>query len=468
MNPRTTQLKQPADTRSQRDAPEVERTSAFPFRKHTRRRFLGRLGGLTAAATASGTGGLTALLDTRAAEAAEIGPENPQQRRNSAYKIRHDAALFHKNLSLPDHPTNGDEELYPNRIASYSKALPHNNLGEVDLNAYNSLIRALTTGRPADFEAIVLGGTVKLVNPQASLAFELEGSDSHHLAMKPPPAFDSAEEAGEIAELYWQALTRDVNYLDYGANPLTQAAAADLSLFSDFRGPKAGGRVTPATLFRGNTPGDLAGPYISQFLWKDVPFGAQTINQRIRTVVPNDDYLVSYNDWLEVQRGAERGSNRFDPVPRYIRNNRDMAEWVHIDVLFQAYFNAMLILFGMGAPFDARNPYANSRTQIGFGTFGGPHIASLVCAVATCALKSVWYQKWSVHRRLRPEAFGGRIHNHVTRAATYPIHSDILNSAALDAVFLENGTYLLPQAFPEGSPTHPAYGAGHAIVAGAA
>ncbi len=144
-----------------------------------------------------------------------------------------------------------------------------------------------------------------------------------------------------------------------------------------------------------------------------------------------------------------------------------MAEWVHIDVLFQAYFNAMLILFGMGAPFDARNPYANSRTQIGFGTFGGPHIASLVCAVATCALKSVWYQKWSVHRRLRPEAFGGRIHNHVTRAATYPIHSDILNSAALDAVFLENGTYLLPQAFPEGSPTHPAYGAGHATVAGA-
>lgn len=29
------------------------------------------------------------------------------------------------------------------------------------------------------------------------------------------------------------------------------------------------------------------------------------------------------------------------------------------------------------------------------------------------------------------------------------------------------GTYLLPQAFPEGSPMHPAYGAGHAVVAGA-
>ena len=29
------------------------------------------------------------------------------------------------------------------------------------------------------------------------------------------------------------------------------------------------------------------------------------------------------------------------------------------------------------------------------------------------------------------------------------------------------GSYLLPQAFPEGSPTHPSYGAGHATVAGA-
>ncbi|HKY05746.1 MAG TPA: vanadium-dependent haloperoxidase, partial [Blastocatellia bacterium] len=79
----------------------------------------------------------------------------------------------------------------------------------------------------------------------------------------------------------------------------------------------------------------------------------------------------------------------------------------------------------------------------------------------------VWYQKWFVHRRLRPEAFAGRVHNHVTGAASYPIHADIQNSAALDELFSRNGTYLLPMAFPEGSPTHPAYGAGHATVAGA-
>ncbi|CAN5834761.1 hypothetical protein BH18ACT11_BH18ACT11_02990 [soil metagenome] len=99
--------------------------------------------------------------------------------------------------------------------------------------------------------------------------------------------------------------------------------------------------------------------------------------------------------------------------------------------------------------------------------FGGPHLLSLLTEVATRALKAVWFQKWFAHRRLRPEAFGGRIHNHKTGAKNYPIDPEILNSSVLDDVFDKYGTYLLPQAFPEGSPTHPAYGAGHATVAGA-
>lgn len=87
--------------------------------------------------------------------------------------------------------------------------------------------------------------------------------------------------------------------------------------------------------------------------------------------------------------------------------------------------------------------------------------------VATRALKAVWFQKWFVHRRLRPEAFAGRIHNHLTGGATYPISGDLQASTVLEKLFSKNGGYLLPQAFPEGSPLHPAYGAGHATVAGA-
>jgi hypothetical protein len=47
------------------------------------------------------------------------------------------------------------------------------------------------------------------------------------------------------------------------------------------------------------------------------------------------------------------------------------------------------------------------------------------------------------------------------------VHSDVLNSAVLPKLFAKFGSYLLPQAFPEGSPMHPSYNAGHATVAGA-
>jgi hypothetical protein len=79
----------------------------------------------------------------------------------------------------------------------------------------------------------------------------------------------------------------------------------------------------------------------------------------------------------------------------------------------------------------------------------------------------VWYQKWFVHRHLRPEAYGGLVHMAKTGQANYPLHSDILHSHALEQVFAKNGTYFLPHAFPEGCPQHPSYGQGHGTVAGA-
>jgi hypothetical protein len=80
---------------------------------------------------------------------------------------------------------------------------------------------------------------------------------------------------------------------------------------------------------------------------------------------------------------------------------------------------------------------------------------------------AAWFQKWLVHRRTRPEEFGGRVHQTLVGAARYPVHADLLNSAALKAVYAANGTYLLPQAYPEGCPLHPSYPSGHATVSGA-
>src|SRR5207248_7747873 len=98
-----------------------------------------------------------------------------------AFQIRLRAAQRERQVPIPEHRANGDEQRFDNRIGSYTKAMPHNEFGEVDPRAFNSLLNACETGRSADFERIVLGGNSKLTNPQAGLAFDLQGTDSHQL-----------------------------------------------------------------------------------------------------------------------------------------------------------------------------------------------------------------------------------------------------------------------------------------------
>ena len=161
-------------------------------------------------------------------------------------------------------------------IATFSKTLPHNNLGEVDPRAYSAYLNALASGKASDFEAIPMGGSGKLSNPQSSYAFSMEGPDSHQIGLDPPPGFSSAAMAGEMVEDYWLALTRDVAFADYGTSPLIQQAIGDISKLSVVPSPKTGQGITPDTIFRRPTPGDLTGPYIFTIpvapdsVWHDV------------------------------------------------------------------------------------------------------------------------------------------------------------------------------------------------------
>jgi len=164
-----------------------------------------------------------------------------------------------------------------------------------------------------------------------------------------------------------------------------------------------------------------------------------------------------------------------DPQLRYVYNGRTLAEWVHYDFLYEAFHNAALILLNqtpdtilnVNPYLNPANPYKTTKVETGFGTFGAPHVCCLLGTATQAALTAAWYQKWIVYRRLRPEQFGGRLHQTRVGAAQYPIHADLLNSAAVKNVYSANGTYLLPQAFAEGCPLHPSYPAGHATVSGA-
>jgi hypothetical protein len=454
----------------------------------SRRRFLGSAAGVGAAglflspassAAAQSAGTLSLPVPGTAAADDALGPVSPAKRRNLSYRVRVTAAQQNRALPLVDHQNNGDDDLYGDRRGSYSKGLIHDSIGEVVPSSYQSLLDALESGKRADFESIAVGNpggsgppagitpVHRMINPMSGLAFDLEGTDSHQLPLAPAPAFASAWAAGEIVENYWMAFLRDVPFTSYGTSALAAAAIADLNALSDFRGPKQAGAVTAQTLFREGFPGCTVGPYLSQFFWLSQPFGTQDIDPRTHTAAAGVDYLTDQATWLARQNGINPLSGDVPGGLVYMRNGRDLGQWVHVDVLFQAYFQALLTMSALGVPANPGNPYNTSATQVAFGTFGGPHAAALLCEVATRALKVVWFQKWFVHRRLRPEVFGGRVHVHLTGQKAYDLHGDVLSSGAVAEAFSRNGTYFVPMAFPEGSPAHPAYGAGHATVAGA-
>jgi len=351
----------------------------------------------------------------------------------------------------------------------------------------------------------------RLVNPQAGVAYDLEGIDSHQEATNPAPAFASADEAAEAVELYWMDLARDVPFIQYDTDSTIAAAVSDLNTrYKWYAGlpqnevvppgrsprlqprgfptspmtplgqiPGPSNNITPRTIFRGFTKGDLTGPYLSQFLIRDIPYGAQTIFNTLQPLAPQN-YMTNQNDWLFVQRGCMPAPPALLQLRRRISNARDAASYVHIDAITQAYWNALWLILmvpdaarldggGLGIPFDPNNPYNNNCTQEGFVTFGPTHITALLNKVAFSVHKGSWYQKWFVHRRLRPEEFAGRVHFTLKNIKQYPINSVINNSTVLSRIATQTGgNYFLPQAFPEGSPIHPSFTAGHATLAGAA
>lgn len=108
----------------------------------SRRSVLGMSSAAALAARFGATALVAALLGPRS-KASEIGPLLGLARVREAYELRVDTALVQARKPLGNHPDNGDESLYPDLRGSYSKALPHNGLGEVDPLAFAALITAL-------------------------------------------------------------------------------------------------------------------------------------------------------------------------------------------------------------------------------------------------------------------------------------------------------------------------------------
>ena len=383
---------------------------------------------------------------------------------------------------------NGDKARYSDFSGLYSKGLVHNSLGVPNPTAQISLIHAFETGNPVDFANILVGTpgggpNSRLNGPQVALALDLEGLDSHATIIPAAPTTRSAQTAAEQVEHYWGSLLADVPFTEYGTNALVGQAVADMnnlpylqsSANVQFPYP-----VTRQNLFRGKiavNDGNVMGPYISQFMVQPTSFGAQPLSQQYQTYLPvgggGTNYMTTPAEFQLVQSGGDSGRPiAFDPTLRYLRNGRDLAAYTRVDVLYQGYFTAFLVLAGLGAAPNPGSPYIGSTTQKAFATLGGPDAAGTLAEMATRALKAAWFHKWIKDMRMRPEEYGGLVHARKTNASPMPqaaaeLHPSVLNSAGLAQTFVNTGSYLLPQAFPEGSPTHPCYPTGHGTVGGA-
>lgn len=374
------------------------------------------------------------------------------------------------------------------------------------------------------WEAPTAGVTFELEGPDAQSVTMPPAPPLLDISGNPNP-----ELVLEMAEVYELAILRDQPFNDFEAGrtnlTITQSIARlnALSYIANQTGrPRkvdASGQLDAQTVFRGSSPGVEVGPYLSQFLLigntdrnRDangvgggsveeglITYGTLQINQKVPIAEPRKDYMTNMLEYVQAQRGIRPLTETYGPTnagpvlqpnrppQRFISTPRDLSTYVHYDALYEAYLNACIILLEMGTPFDpsfdhlsgggaSAGSAATRRNAGGFALYGGPHILNLVTEVATRALKAVRFQKFNNHIRLRPEALAARIE--LIRAGIAPIPPELSKDIGAFKAKLQStldeitsgpgqGTNFLPMAFPEGSPMHPAYGAGHATVAGA-
>jgi hypothetical protein len=429
---------------------------------------------------------ITQLLEKRTAAAIAAGDEEKQ--------------------AFP-HKTNGDEALYANQAyaGNFSKTLPHDpQTALVDPSAYHALLHALRTGTLAAFDRIPRGGADALAGPLSPLMFQMEGEDAPAaLSDIVPPSVASAGGAAEMVEIYWEAYLRDVPFIDYGSNPLVAQAAADMNRLSAYAGPTP---VTPQNLFRYPFIGCTDGPYVSQFLYQthslDGALYVPMIHSRLQvadpvtgnvlpaTTSPGVDYMTSLAEYVSVENGngAFNAPNdppnaSIDPTARFVRSCRDLGSLAASDAIFSIYFRAAIFLQNMGIPTDPNMPYNLDTTKriTGFNTFSTAWLFSLLGRVhATEA--AAFYQKWYVHRKVRPEAHANLVDGILTHRFTLTpsMHPELLNSAVLPLIVARNrqlnvkrgvastaDSFFCPQELNAGSPSHPSSPAGHAFTAGA-
>ncbi|CAN0441852.1 unnamed protein product [Ascophyllum nodosum] len=408
-----------------------------------------------------------------------LDPTPPNRRDNVAFTSRRDAARRERDgTGTVCQINNGDPDL----AGMFHKSLPHDDLGQVDAADFAILEDCILNGDFSICEGVPLGNSEgdpvnRLVNPTAAFAIDISGPAFSATTIPPVPTLSSPELAAQLAEVYWMALARDVPFMQYGTDEITTTAAANLAGMEGFPNLDAisigsDGTVDPfSQLFRATFVGVETGPFISQLLVNSFTIDSITVEPKQETFAPGVNYLVDFDEWLNIQNGGPPvGPEELDDVRRFVRNARDLARVSFTDNINTEAYRGALILLELDAFNRAgvNGPFIDSDRQSGFVNFGTSHYFRLIGA-AELAQRASWYQKWQVHRFARPEALGGTLH--------LTIKGEL--DAAFDISLLENDELLKrvaeinaaqnpnAEAIQVGSPTHPSYPSGHATQNGA-
>ena len=358
----------------------------------------------------------------------------------------------------------------------FSKTLDHDNVtGFPKASDVEKIIKGAKEGGSSLNDVPIHNLSVrKLEGLAAANSFNLIGTDSSVPRVEYKP-IDSEGSVFEMSEVYAKSIKRNTSFWDIENLSTTDVCIETLNNFTDrTTAPTDGSIITGKTLFRGSSPDETVGPYVSQFLYLDFNYGNIKVVQKYEIEDDSED-SVTKQGWLNIQNGVTPGGNNKTGQEFYCFSGRVLGSKVHSDPLYQFYYNAALIAFQNGIGPSA---FSHGKTTA-WVSGGGPDVLASLAHVALGALRVAWYQKYCVTMRIRPEVYAQRIQlayesseDFVKKVQGLKNIKDICDSKCLDllqAVMTANNSterYLKLQ-FPEGSPTHPSTVAGHAAVAGA-
>lgn len=363
---------------------------------------------------------------------------------------------------------------------------------------YGKFIEAMKT-RNQTLLNQVYDSSSKLVDAHCVFDVELEGKYKSSFVIPPAPSMTSITAAAEILEVYVMALLRNYNFhiLDpecifYDDIPM-EAKNYLNTLIGHLNHPgvkghlpyqqvDSNGNITADTLFRGIARGDVIGPYVSQFFYYETAIGNLKLEQKYQCLdisentisdISNSRYYFGKTEqyFNELWNGGLK-SSALQTKTKYMTTLLDLMMYINRDQIWEAIFVTTSMFLSRGIPIGFHTK-SRSPGYARFINLGPVDLYTLMMKATKLAMSATWVWKWS-QLRPRPEEMAYQIHlakkytSSDLSGSMIHFPSELLNNPILEEIAkYNNGKYLMPLGYSQGSPFHPSYPGGHATIAGA-